>query len=174
MLNEKKDCADSTTGYAGNDIYSLVTDANWSDADEDVTELVVELDAADDVVNLGMLILDGEDYDGGGDEEGTVNDDEAEEENRLRNESASLSIPETLFLPSEVRTMEASRVTNEEDNHNRAESTGNIQTTAGSDQPPIAIRLRAGRFGTFKLLHALLIVLISLTFLSFHSWRVQV
>lgn len=174
MLNEKKDCADSTEGYEGNDIYSLVSDANWSEADEDIAELVVELDDADDAANLGLLILDGEDYDGGGDEEGTVNDDEAEEEKRQDSESVSLSIPETLFLPSEVRTIEASGVTNEQDKHNRAESTGNIQTTAGSDQPPIAICLRAGRFGTVKSVHALLIVLTSFIFLAFQSWRVQV
>ena len=171
MLNEENDCTDNAA--VGDDIYCVVTEENWSDPDDDIVELDGIVDDTENSEHLGQLILEGEEYNGGDDEEYG----EAEEENRRRNESVSLSIPETLFLPSEVRSMEASGVTNEQDKNNRVKgvnSTGNILAKLGSGQPSCSSRLQAGRYGPFNMAHITVIIAISVTLLSYESWRTRV
>jgi hypothetical protein len=156
MLNGNKDCDDSA-GYDGNDIY-LVTDANLSDGDEDITHLAAEL--VDNASNLGLLILDGEDYYVDRiDDEGTVhgnnnNFEIHKEENRQDdNDSRSLSIPDTLSLPSGLRSMLASGFTNVQDKQNMVESTGDNNI----DPSQHAVRLQ--RFGKFKMMNSSVIML---------------
>ena len=170
MLNENKDCDDSSV-VCGNDIdiYSVVTDANWSDGDEYITHLAAELDAVDNASNLGLLILDGEDYYvDGSDDEGTVHynnivEAHVEENRQGNNDSRSLSIPDTLSLPSGLRSMLASGFV--------GESTGDYNII----DPSHAVRLQAGRFDKFKMMNSSVIVMIiSLTLLSLQSWRMQV
>jgi hypothetical protein len=214
MLIEDIEYTDSATGYGDDD--SVVTDTNWPDPDEDIVDLDGITDDAENSVNLGLLILEGEDFYGGDEEEeGGRDDGEAGEENRQGDESVSLSVPDTLFLPSEVKSMAASGVTyeqvesnrvkdcnslpsevrsmaasgvsNERDKNSRAKdgnSPGNIRTEPGSGQPSfapglrpkpsIASGLQPGRFGPFNMAQVIVIMVISLTLLSFESWRTQV
>jgi hypothetical protein len=214
MLNEEIDYTDSATGYGNDD--SVVTDTNWPDPDEDIVDLDGIVDDAEKSVNLGLLILEGEDYIGEDEEEDGRDDGEAEVENRRGDESVSLSIPDTLFLPSEVRSMAASGVTNdqvkksnsvkdcnsfprefrsmaasgvsnEQEKNNRVKDSncpGNIRTEPGSGQPSFASGLQPqpsfasglqpGRFGPFNMAQVIIIMVISLTLLSFESWRTQV
>ena len=213
MLIEDIEYTDSATGYGDDD--SVVTDTNWPDPDEDIDDLDGIKDDAENSVNLGLLILEGEDFNSGDEEEGRRDDGEAEEENRQGGESVSLSVPDTLFLPSEVKSMAASGVTNEQvesnrvkdcnslpsevrsmaasgvsnelDKNNRAKdgnSPGNIRAEPGSDHPSfspglqphpsIASGLQPGRFGPFNMAQVMVIMVISLSLLSFESWRTQV
>lgn len=180
MLNENNDCDDSVVycdgNDPGNDIYSVVTDANWSDGDEDITNLAAKLDAVDNASNLGLLILDGEDYYvERSDDEGTVHDNNNnfeihKEENRQgNNDSRSLSIPDTLSLPSGLRSMLASGFTNVQAKQNMGESTGDNNI----DPSQHAVRLQ--RFSKFKMMNSsVIMLLISLTLLSLQSWRMRV
>jgi hypothetical protein len=179
MLNENKDCDDNSVGYDANDMYSVVTDANWSDGDEDITHLAAELNAVDDASNLGLLILDGEDsYVEGSDDEGTVHDNNnnnfeahVEVSRQGNNDSRSLSIPDTLSLPSGLRSMLASGFINEQDEHNNmGEGIGDNDI----DPSHHAVRLQAGRFGKFKMINSSFIVMIiSVILLLLQSWRMQ-
>ncbi|KAL3816531.1 hypothetical protein ACHAXA_011830 [Cyclostephanos tholiformis] len=173
MLNDEVDCTDGATGYVvGGDVYCVVTEENWSDAGDDNVGLmdIVDDDATNEA-NLGLLILEGEDCHGGcndddDDEEGRgggrCHDVKAEEEdNRPGNESTSLSIPATLFLPSEIRSVIASGVTNEQGGNNGGDTfVARVQT--------------AGRFGPFDMAHMAVIVVIFASSLSLGLWRTRV
>ena len=70
MLNEENDCTDNAA--VGDDIYSVVTEENWSDPDDDIVELDGIVDDTEYSEHLGQLILEGEEYNGGDDEEEPV------------------------------------------------------------------------------------------------------
>jgi len=130
MLIEDIDYTDRATGYGDDD--SVVTDTNWPDPDEDIVDLDGITDDAENSVNLGLLILDGEDFNGGDEEEGGRDYGEAEVKNRHGDESVSLSVPETLLLPSEVRSMAASCVTNEQVESNRVKDGNSLSSEVRS------------------------------------------
>jgi hypothetical protein len=174
MLNEEVDCANGAAGY-GDAIYCVVTDENSSDDPDDDDDknvglnVVVDEDGTNTANHLGLLILEGEDYhvghgsnDGMDDEDGEGHDEgEANEGGSGQgNGSMSLSIPATLFLPSEVRSMVASGVTNEQDRNKGGGSVARVQ---------------AGRFGPFNATRALVVIaMIFVSVLSLGSWRIHV
>jgi hypothetical protein len=177
MLNEEVDCPNGAAGCGGDDIYCVVTDENWSDdPDDDDNEnvgvsVVVDEDGTNTANHLGLLILEGEDSHVGRDSNDSMDDDDGEghddgEANEggsgQGNGSMSLSIPATLFLPSEVRSMVASGVTNEQDGNKGG----------GTRVAPV----QADRSGPSNATRAPLVVIamIFVSALSLGSWRIHV
>jgi len=156
MLNEEKDNTDRAT-CADEDIsmYSLVSEMKSNNGVENDNDL-----------KLGLLIVDGEE---GDDDED--NDEEVEED-------SVLSIPETVFLPSEIRSMTAvSCVTHELDKSKVQEIKD--ENHAGSSlwkkwrQPYFVSRWRSvlDSFGPFNTVQILPLLMVLMTLVSVASWR---
>lgn len=185
MLNEEKENCDGA-GSFGEDtsMYSLVSEAaeanksHSHDSDESKSKHAFSESGANEIENgeeLGLLILEG-----GQDEEDYYDDDEG----KLSKKSASLSIPETVFLPSEIRSVAAvSCVTHEQGQNMVKESKGgnfvvdNIllkwdQLQYCLSRWSAGLGALGGRsFSTMQLFPALVIFV---TLLSFASWRSHV
>mmetsp|Transcript_34772 Transcript_34772/g.84011 ORF Transcript_34772/g.84011 Transcript_34772/m.84011 type:complete len:374 (+) Transcript_34772:164-1285(+) len=121
MLNDDKDSdynnGDRTTECSGGEdisMYSLVSETK-TESNPNENDARCKSNENTNDGKRGLLILDGEEGDDGG---GGNGDEVAGEESKLGEEttSALLSVPDTVFLPSEIRSVEAvSCVTREQD-----------------------------------------------------------
>ena len=170
MLNEDKNNDGTACSGEESMIYSLVSEAN-DKTDNDAGSQSKPSDCVEEHkigVQLGLLILDGE--------EEVVEDgsDDGGESKPVSNKaSASLSVPDTVYLPSDIRSMTdggTSGVTHEQDKNKDKDDNGN------NNWCQLLSRRRAGPcFGfSFNIMILILLsmILVSLTALaSSHAWK---
>mmetsp|Transcript_38473 Transcript_38473/g.69344 ORF Transcript_38473/g.69344 Transcript_38473/m.69344 type:complete len:403 (+) Transcript_38473:163-1371(+) len=194
MLNEAKDYNEDTASF-GEDtsVYSLVSEANESNTHNDDGDKSKYSSSDDSVemengngLNLGLLIIEGAEEEEDDDE--TKEEEEYDASKRSMKSTSVLSVPETVFLPSEIRSIAAvSCVTHanpyeginplEQDKNKPNESKDGNQIIGNflckwSQLLPCVSRWRDGLGAcSFNAMHLIPALMILMTLVSLSSWR---
>jgi len=175
MRNEGRGNSDGSSDCFGDDtsVYSLVSEANESHSQHQGAggESKYSSGENENGAELGLLIVDGDE-----EEDGEGND-----ESERSKTSASLSIPETVFLPSEMRSVTAvSCVTHEQDKHTPKDSKagtriiGAILSKWNHLTSCLSIWISGLGVRSFNGMQIFPALVIFLALVSFTSWRSHV
>ena len=184
MLNEGKGidgAAGSAESGGGEDTcYSLVSEAKSAgDASNGGVDAGNQSKEASDGANLGLLILEGLDAD---DDDTEEEEEEEEEEVEDSNQGTPLSIPDTVYLPSEVGSMGAvSGVTHEQNKHqNYSNTDSRYHRVRDNFREKWSLllssvpRWRAVAARSFNALQLLPLLAMGMAFAALTSWRSRV
>ncbi|KAL9187791.1 hypothetical protein ACHAXT_006169 [Thalassiosira profunda] len=164
-------------------LYSLVSEAkSVGDASNGGVDAGNQSKEASDGANLGLLILEGLEADDDDTEVEEEEKEEEEEEVEDSNQGTPLSIPDTVYLPSEVGSMGAvSGVTHEQNRHrgcgnadSRYHRVRGILSEKWSLLLSSVPRWRAGAARSFNSTQLLSLLAMCMAFAAFTSWRSQV